>query len=296
MAAFTFCPFCFLELAMLIKQILNNNVVSVSDASGAECILTGRGLGFNARVGDVVNERNVEKTFRLDDNTIADRFKVLLNEVPVEVIQLTDDIITLARNTLSHAVSDVLYVSLADHLHFALKRHLEGQEIHNPLEWEVRQLYRKEYLVGRQALALIASRTGQLLPDAEACSIALHIVNASVNVPDGQVMEMTRLIFQIQNIVKYWFAVSIDEQSLNYQRFVMHLKFFAQRVMAGEILNNDDAELFEQMPKRYEKTLGCVQAISEFVAKNYSHTMSSSEKLYLTVHIGNVINRQSNSI
>lgn len=281
---------------MLIKQILNNNVVSVADASGEEFILTGRGLGFNARVGDIVAEKNVEKTFSLAAGSVADRFKVLLNEVPVEIIQLTDDIVTLARNSLSHTLSDALYVSLADHLNFALKRHGEGLEIQNPLEWEVRHLYRKEYLVGRQALALIASRTGQLLPDAEACSITLHIVNASMNVPDGQVMEMTRLIFQIQNIVKYWFAISIDEQSLNYQRFVTHLKFFAQRVMAGEILSNDDAELFEQMPKRYEKTLGCVQAISEFVAKNYHHTMSSSEKLYLTVHIGNVVSRQQNSI
>lgn len=281
---------------MIIKQVLNNNVVSVSDASGAEFILTGRGLGFNARVGDVVRENNVEKTFSLTEGSAAERFKVLLNEVPVEVIQLTDDIVTLARNSLSHTLSDGLYVTLADHLNFALKRHEEGLEIKNPLEWEVRHLYRKEYLIGRQALALIASRTGQLLPDAEACSITLHIVNASMNVPDGQVMEMTRLIFQIQNIVKYWFTISIDEQSLNYQRFVMHLKFFAQRVMAGEILCNDDVELFEQMPKRYEKTLECVQAISEFVAKNYNHAMSSSEKLYLTVHIGNVINRQKNSI
>ena len=194
--------------------------------------------------------------------------------------------------TETDTLSDTLYVSLADHLNFALKRYSENLEIQNPLEWEVRHLYRKEYLVGRQALALIASRTGQLLPDAEACSITLHIVNASMNVPDGQIMEMTRLIFQIQNIVKYWFAISIDEQSLNYQRFVTHLKFFAQRVMAGEILNNDDAELFAKMPKRYEKTLECVQAISEFVAKNYNHAMSSSEKLYLTVHIGNVLSRQ----
>lgn len=281
---------------MIIKQILNNNVVSVSDASGAEFILTGRGLGFNARVGEPVNEINIEKTFSLAEGSVADRFKVLLNEVPVEVIQLTDDIVTLARNSLGYTLSDVLYVSLADHLNFALKRHAEGLEIQNPLEWEVRHLYRKEYLVGRQALAMIASRTGLLLPDAEACSITLHIVNSSMNMPDGQVMEMTRLIFQIQNIVKYWFAISIDEQSLNYQRFVTHLKFFAQRVMAGEVLNNDDAELFDQMPKRYEKTLGCVQAISEFVVKNYDHAMSSSEKLYLTVHIGNVVNRQKNSI
>lgn len=281
---------------MLIKQILNNNVVSVSDATGSEFILTGRGLGFNARVGDEVIENHIEKRFSLNDSSVSERFKVLSNEVPVEILQLTDDIVTLARNALGHKLREALYVTLADHLNFAVIRHKEGQSLHNPLEWEVKQFYRKEYLVGRQALAIIASRTGELLPDAEACSIALHIVNAGVNAPDGQVMEMTRLIFQMQNIVKYWFAISIDEQSSNYQRFVTHLKFFAQRVVAGEILDNDDADLFNQMPKRYEKTLGCVQAINDFVAKNYNHTMSSSEKLYLTVHIGNVVNRQNNSI
>lgn len=281
---------------MIIKQILNNNVVSVSDPNGAEFILTGRGLGFNASAGDMVDETKVEKTFQLSNHAVSSRFKVLLNEIPVEVIQLTDDIISQAQQALSHTLSEALYVSLADHLHFALQRHLQGQELHNPLEWEVRHFYKKEYLIGRQALALIASRTGQLLPDAEACSIALHIVNAGMNAPDGQVMEMTRLIFQIQNIVKYWFSISIDEQSLNYQRFVTHLKFFAQRVMRGEIIDNDDAELFSQMPERYEKTLGCVEAISEFVAKNYRHKMSSSEKLYLTVHIGNVVSRQNHSI
>lgn len=238
---------------MIIKQILNNNVVSVSDSSGAEFILTGRGLGFNASTGDRVDETKIEKTFHLTSHVVSSRFKVLLNEIPVEIIQLTDDIISHAQQSLSHTLSEALYVSLADHLNFALQRHEKGQEIHNPLEWEVRHFYRKEYLIGRQALALIASRTGQLLPDAEACSIALHIVNAAMNAPDGQVMEMTQLIFQVQNIVKYWFSISIDEQSLNYQRFVTHLKFFAQRVMRGEILDNDDAELFSQMPVRYEK-------------------------------------------
>lgn len=281
---------------MRIKQILNNNVVSVSDDGGVEYILTGRGLGFNANVDDIVDDSKVEKKFQLTNDAVSSRFKVLLNEIPVDIIQLTDDIIKQTQVLLDHKLSETLYVSLADHLHFALQRHKDGLEIHNPLEWEVRHFYRKEYVAGRQALALIVSHTGQLLPDAEACSIALHIVNATMNAPDGQIINITKLIFQIQNIVKYWFAITIDDQSLNYQRFVTHLKFFAQRIMNGEVLDNDDADLFQQMPQRYEKILGCVQAITEFVERNHNHVMSSSEKLYLTVHIGNIISRQKKYI
>lgn len=275
---------------MRIRQILNNNVVSVVDASGNEFILTGRGLGFNARVGDDVQEEKVEKTFSLDDATHS-RFKVLIDEIPLEVIQLTDDIVKLAATTLGYKLSDGLYVSLADHLHYAMERQKNNQEIINPLQWEVRHFYQKEYLVAHQSLALIASRTGVLLPDAEACSIALHIVNAGTHNQTGQIMEVTRLIFQIQNIVKYWFGVAIDEQGHNYQRFITHLKFFAQRVVNGMVLDNDDEELFSEIHKKHEKTVGCVNAISEFIKKNYHHTMSKSEKLYLTVHIYNLMHR-----
>lgn len=281
---------------MRIKQVLNNNVVSAVDASGVELILTGRGLGFNTTAGDDVPENNIEKIFRLDDDKIYSRFKVLLNEIPVEIVQLTDDIVKLAQTSLNYQLSEGLYVSLADHLNFALERIRAGMEIHNPLQWEVRNFYQKEYLVGHQALALIASRTGVLLPDAEACSIALHIVNAGMNNQDNQVMEITRLIYQIQNIVKYWFGMAIYEQSINYHRFITHVKFFAQRVINGVVLDNDDEILFTEINQRHEKTLGCVNAISEFIRKNYNHQMTKSEKLYLTVHIYNVMHRNQNSI
>ena len=281
---------------MIIKQILNNNVVSAVDERGQEVILTGRGLGFSANAGEAVELAKVEKTFRLHDDTISARFKVLLDEVPVEIVQLTDDIVALARQTPGLKLSEGIYVTLADHLFYAIERSQKGLEIANPLQWEVRHFYQDEYAVGRQALALIAARTGVLMPDSEACSIALHIVNAGLNDPKGTITQITQLIYQIQNIVKYWFSISPDEESLNYQRFITHVKFFAQRVIAGEVLENNDSELFEMVQQRYKKTVACVEAIGEFVQKNYHHAMSHSEKLYLTVHIDNVIHRLAHSL
>lgn len=48
-------------MTQTIKQILNNNVVSAIDAAGNERILTGRGLGFEARVCDIVSEDSEDK-------------------------------------------------------------------------------------------------------------------------------------------------------------------------------------------------------------------------------------------
>ncbi|UYU33077.1 BglG family transcription antiterminator LicT [Siccibacter colletis] len=278
---------------MFIKQILNNNVVSVVDEQGQELILTGRGLGFSASAGEQVNMAKIEKTFRLHDDKISARFKALADEIPLEILQLTDDIVALARSALPHKLSEGLYISLSDHLHYALQRSHDALTLHNPLQWEVRHFYQAEYGVGQQALALIAARTGTLLPDAEACSIALHIVNAGLSTTTAKTGQITQLIYQVQNIVKYWFRVKPDEESLNYQRFITHLKFFAQRVVEGEIVDNDDAELFAMVQQRYKKTVACVEAINDFVQKNYHHAMSQSEKLYLTVHIDNVIKRMT---
>lgn len=96
---------------MIIKQILNNNVVSAVDERGQEVIVTGRGLGFNAHVGEAVAISQVEKTFRLHDDTVSARFKVLLDEVPVEIVQLTDDIVALARQTPGLKLSEGIYVT-----------------------------------------------------------------------------------------------------------------------------------------------------------------------------------------
>lgn len=278
---------------MLVRQILNNNVVSAVDDNGLEVILTGRGLGFNTHNGARLHPHDAEKIFRLEDSRISARFKDLVSEVPVDILQLTADIVSLAREKLKHKLSEGLYVTLADHLHFALQRYNDNALLANPLEWEVRHFYTAEYAIGRQALGMVAARTGTRLPDGEACSIALHIVNAGLNDSLGKTAKITQLLYQLQQIVKYFFTLTHHEHSLNYQRFITHLKFFAQRVIEGEVLNNNDEEFFALAQQRYARTLKCVEAISEFVKKHYHHSMSHSEKLYLTVHIENIVQRST---
>ena len=281
---------------MLVRQILNNNVVSAVDDNGLEVILTGRGLGFNTRNGARIHLHEAEKIFRLQDSGISARFKDLVSEVPIDILQLTADIVSLAHETLKHKLSEGLYVTLADHLYFALERHKNNALLANPLEWEVRHFYTAEYAIGRQALGMVVARTGTVLPDSEACSIALHIVNAGLNDNLGKTTKITQLLCQLQQIVKYFFTLTRDEHSLNYQRFITHLKFFAQRVIDGEVLNNDDEELFTLAQQRYARTFECVEAIGTFVKKHYHHSMSHSEKLYLTVHIENIVQRSAHDV
>lgn len=273
-----------------VKQILNNNVVSVVDQDGLEMILTGRGLGFNIAPGAIIDESKIEKVFKINkDDAISERLKLIIEGLPLEVVQLTTDIVELAKSELNKKFSDGLFVVLADHLNFAIKRLNDGIELNNPLEWEVKNYYKTEFEFACRATQMVLKKYGIFLPEAEACSIALHIVNAQLDKNIVELKEITKLVFQIQNIVKYFFRIHFNDQTLNYQRFITHLKFFAQRVLNGEVVNNEDSEYIEIVKIKNVKVFDCVVMIGEFLNKNYNHKMTDSEMLYLAIHIKNLV-------
>ena len=53
---------------MQIEKVLNNNVVQVLDNdNNVEYIVMGKGLGFQKKVGDLVDKEKIEKTFVLEN-------------------------------------------------------------------------------------------------------------------------------------------------------------------------------------------------------------------------------------
>lgn len=78
---------------MIIHKILNNNVVVMLDENGKEKIVMGRGIAFKKRIGDKIDENVVEKIFILSDNNMTNKFTELLKDLPLEYVQVADEII-----------------------------------------------------------------------------------------------------------------------------------------------------------------------------------------------------------
>ncbi|HAA8318215.1 TPA_asm: transcription antiterminator LicT, partial [Listeria monocytogenes] len=70
---------------MRIERILNNNIVSAISEDAQELLILGKGLGFNSKVGDPINESKIEKVFELKDDTM-DKFKMIVNEIPIQFL------------------------------------------------------------------------------------------------------------------------------------------------------------------------------------------------------------------
>lgn len=272
---------------MIIAKILNNNVVVVLDDQLREQVVMGRGLAFQKQVGDSLDDSKIEKVFALKNHQLVARLSELLGHIPMEVMTTCDQIIQLASQRLGK-LQENLYIALTDHCNFAIERQKQGVPISNALLWETRRLYPKEYALGLEALEMIDSRLGVRLPVDEAGFIALHLVNAQLNGEMAEVTQITKVMQEILHMVKYQLRIDYDEESLSYQRFVTHLKFFSQRMLSRSVVPDDDLMLHVAVKENYPKAWSCAEKISAYLTTHYQRELSTEEIMYLSINIERV--------
>ncbi|MDU2663648.1 MAG: PRD domain-containing protein [Clostridium perfringens] len=276
---------------MIIDRVLNNNVVIIKDKKGIEQVVCGKGIAFKKKVGDEIDEREINKVFILQDKTQSRRFQELVSEIPLKHLQVADEIIEMFKIELGKKINDRIYISLSDHIYTAIQRFLEGITITNSMLWDIKRFYELEFSLALKALDIIKKRFNIELPEDEAAFITLHIVNAEMDESNiKQILEVTKIMQEISNIVKYYFSVEFDTDSVYYYRFITHLKFFAQRLVANKTFkDSSDDELLEVVKAKYHTSYKCVERITEFILRKYKYELSNEEKLYLTIHIERVI-------
>ncbi|AVL73705.1 transcriptional antiterminator BglG [Providencia rettgeri] len=278
---------------MKIAKILNNNVVIALNEKQQEIVVMGRGLAFQKKAHDDVDITKIEKIYELRSDELTARLSELLSHIPISIMKTCDEIIQRAKYQLGE-LNESLYIVLTDHCNYAIERQTKGLAITNTMLWEIQRLYPKEYQLGLDSLALINEKHGIELPVDEAGFIALHFVNAQLTGEMPVVIQTMKVMQEIINIVKYNLKVDYHEETLSYQRFITHLKFFAHRMMNNTPVPNDDASMHLVIKENYSTSWRCVEKISQFLQKKYQRTLTDEECMFLTIHIERV--RKENSI
>ncbi|MNJ53704.1 Transcription antiterminator LicT [compost metagenome] len=226
------------------------------------------------------------------DKGVTDKLVGLVGEIPPEHLELAYEIIQFAERELAVKFSDNIYITLTDHINFALVRFHEGIQIKNVLLWEIKKFYKEEFQVAVASLELIKQKLGISLPEDEAGSIALHFVNAQQSGQDmKQTIVMTRIVNDLASIVKYHYGIKIDEDSLNYSRFMTHLRYFAYRMLNGELGSHEPNPLYTQAKENYPEAYECTKKLAGYLEKNYYKTPTDEEKFYLVIHIHRLTSR-----
>ncbi|HEY8718875.1 PRD domain-containing protein [Pengzhenrongella sp.] len=273
---------------MKVARVFNNNVVLALDDAGREVILTGRGLGFQARPGQAVDPAQIVRTFVPTDGRDSDHLAQLLAGIPPEHIQLVGSALaevgldTLGRNP-------ALIIALADHVSFALRRIAVGMELEYPLLAEVQNLYAEEYAKAAALLAAINARSETQLPGAEAVGLALHLVNAGFATGDlSYTYTMTGAIQQMVTVIQQTFSLDLDAGSVSVGRFITHLRYLFVRIHQHKQLDQKLSPIGAVIRETYPHEVECALRLADLLELRLGSTLTDDEVSYLALHVARV--------
>jgi beta-glucoside operon transcriptional antiterminator len=274
---------------VLVKKRINNNVVlaCAEEDQTDELILIGKGIGFQVYPDDVIDTNKIQQTFLPSENLSVSKMAAVLTDSSLEDVQLVEAIVRLGEEQLGKKLPSGIIFSLLDHLNLAFQRYKEAITIKSPLEWEVKQFYRTEIEIGKKALVLIQQEKQMLLPDSEAVFIALHFINYEYEHQSmAATMEYMEIMKDISKMIQYQFQVDLDEQSVDYQRFLNHLRYYVIRIKEQKkTANSSNQEIVTMVQKKYPKAFKMSVIISQYLEDRYHTKANIDENLYLTLHL-----------
>ncbi|KXT60768.1 BglG family transcription antiterminator LicT [Lactococcus sp. DD01] len=277
---------------MQIRKILNNNVVIAINSRNEEIILMGLGIGFKKRIGQAVEVDKIEKIFGLKASSDIQSFSEILNEIPSAIIELSMVTLSEVKVKFDKEVSDTTLVAFADHLHAALLRTEENIAVKNFLRWDIKRFFPEEFKICLKALEKVKEQFGVELPEDEAGFLTMHIVNGTLGTGHEYAMQLTKLMEEILTTLKYTLKITFDEQDIYFQRFITHLKFFTERILAGSTrVEETDKELFALIVRKYPNAYLGTRKVSEFLNQTRDYEVSESEQIYMTVHLARILEK-----
>lgn len=278
---------------MVIQKILNNNLVISQNEDGQEIILRGKGIGFQKKKGTTIPECEIERIF-LPANAVESRhFQELISQIPIQYLTLSEQIVSYAREVGQLKLTDSVLLPLCDHIAGAVERFKSGIKLSNPMLWDIRRLYLKEFNVGLYAIGLMKERLNVDADEDEAAFLAYHFVNNQLNSSGMEdVQPITQLITEILSIIEQSYQIVLNKEDWNFQRFVTHLKFFAQRLLNRKQHNDGEDDFFYILKESYPHVYNCTVVIAEFLHDTYRYELNKEEMLYLMLHIERVTRKQ----
>lgn len=281
---------------MLIKRVYNNNVVmAVNESDSDELVVIGRGIAFGRHAGDKIDPTAIEKVFSLDDPNNATRLERVIKNIPSVYLSIAEEIMEMVRRESDLNASDNLLIALTDHLSLSLERARDGIPCDNPLLMEIRQFYRREFALAQKAADIIKAELDLTISEEEMGFITLHIVNATMGQRADTLVKSIKMIQEILDIVSNDFGITFDQDSIQYERFLRHLQFFAQRVLDKESAQSEDTFLYLLGKGQFPDTLACTEKIGTHIAETYGRDVTDAEKGYLVYHIMNLVHASGSS-
>lgn len=268
--------------ATVVKSF-NNNILLVRE-KGKEKILFQKGIGFGKKMGDIIEKGTlVEKIFIIEDKENQRNFNEILTRVDTKLIGIVEEVIAEITDELGETLNENIHIGLVDHLFYAIKRLEENEEIQNPFIVEIQTLYNREFEMASKLADKIREELKVDIPEGEKGFIALHIHSARNN---GKLSNTIKYSFLSNSIIEHVedrLNIEIDRKSLDYARFLTHIRFAIERIITDAPIKND---LIYVIKKKYRLSYEIAEETKKIICSSLEiSNISEDEIAYLAMHI-----------
>jgi len=266
----------------IVKKTFNSNAVLVTSEQ-TEYILIGRGIGFDKKKGQKIEESTlIEHVYIQVNETNKMQYEHLLNGVDEAIFIVVEDIIAMAEKELGEKLHVEVHFGLIDHINFALNRIREGIEIVNPFLLETRMLYKTEYSIALKAVEMLKDRMNINIPESEVGFITFHIHGGRIGIHNGSSLKYVKAISKIIPYIEDKIGFSIEENSFDSVRLVAHLRGLIERCARHETIEN---LLLDRMKKDFPFEYKISENIALILNKSIGIVVPENEIGYIALHL-----------
>ena len=266
----------------IVIKALNNNMVLIKE-QGVEKILLAKGIGFNKKFGDILEDNlEVDKVFSIEDKKNQENLKEVYNRVDGEFVAICEEALAEISEELGEELNETIHIGLIDHLAIAMKRLKNKEQINNPFIVEIETLYSVEFEMAKKIVNKLQDKYEIDFPEGEIGFITLHIHSARNGKMLSDSIKYSYLSNKIIIYIEEKFNSKIDKRSLDYARFLSHVRFTIERVLTDTVLKNDLTEIIKKSyPVSYEIAEGASKIIEETLDKK----VCDDEVAYIAMHV-----------
>lgn len=266
----------------IVTKVFNNNIILVN-SEDHEKILFAKGIGFGKKPGYVIPKGiKVDKIFTIADSDNIENLNTMIEKVDNGFFVVCEEAIYEISEKINQELNESIHIGLIDHLYFAIKRLKNNEEIENPFLVEIETLYSKEYMLADMVAKKVGAYCNVDIPDGEIGFIALHIHSAINNGKISNTLKNSYLGSTIVEHVEDRLNIEIDRKSLDYARFLTHIKFAIQRIVENIHINN---ELTKIIKSSYKESFSIAEEVAEIIEDELGIKVMEDEVTFLTIHI-----------
>ena len=265
----------------LIK-VFNNNIILVNSKE-QEKILFEKGIGFGKKAGHIIEKGTiVEKVFIVEDENNRKNLSNIIEKTDSEFFGICEEAILEISRKFKGEFNENIHIGLIDHLYYAVKRIKQNESIKNPFLIEIQTLYKEECMLSQIIIDKLYEKLNVRMPDDEMGFVALHIHSAIYNIGLSNTMRNSYLVSKIVESVEEQLSINLDKKSLDYARFLTHIKFALQRILE----NRPSTNVLKQMIKEgYKESYRISEKLAIIIEQELKLKVSEDEITFLAIHI-----------